>query len=88
MGLVDPKLLPMKAHYYLFNAGKFLHFTRYQQISKVQSSPNVIKKMHFCLSVIGTAPVVPFIPVYAKQLGYSAKTVGFIYVRMDKIYAD
>lgn len=27
----------------------------------------------------GTAPVVPFIPVFAKQLGYSPKIVGLIY---------
>lgn len=27
----------------------------------------------------GTAPVVPFVPVFAKQLGYSASVVGLIY---------
>lgn len=30
--------------------------------------------------MIGTAPVVPFIPVLAKQLGYSASIVGLIYL--------
>ncbi|CRL07194.1 CLUMA_CG020177, isoform A [Clunio marinus] len=44
---INKMLLPMKAHYYLFNAG--------------------------------TAPVVPFIPVLAKQLGYPASVIGIIY---------
>ncbi|RZF36309.1 hypothetical protein LSTR_LSTR014573 [Laodelphax striatellus] len=41
------ELLPMKAHFFLFNAG--------------------------------TAPIVPFMPVYAKQLGFSSALVGTIY---------
>lgn len=40
-------LLPMKAHYFLFNAG--------------------------------TAPIVPFVPTLAKQLGFSSVIVGSIY---------
>ncbi|KAG5666296.1 hypothetical protein PVAND_017847 [Polypedilum vanderplanki] len=44
---IDTHLLPMKGHYFLFNAG--------------------------------TAPVVPFIPTLAKQLGYSSVIVGVIY---------
>lgn len=48
MGIeVNKHLLPMKGHYFLFNAG--------------------------------TSPVVPFIPVLAKQLGYSSVIVGIIY---------
>lgn len=45
--LVDKSLLPMKAHYFLFNAG--------------------------------TAPIVPFLPVYARQLGFSSFVVGTVY---------
>jgi len=44
---VDKNLLPMKAQYFLFNAG--------------------------------TAPIVPFLPVYARQLGFSSFVVGTIY---------
>ncbi|XP_055382593.1 major facilitator superfamily domain-containing protein 6 isoform X2 [Condylostylus longicornis] len=44
---VDKKLLPIKAHYFLFNAG--------------------------------TAPVVPFMPTLARQLGFSTQIVGTIY---------
>ncbi|XP_034255431.1 major facilitator superfamily domain-containing protein 6 isoform X2 [Thrips palmi] len=44
---VDKSLLPMKAHYFLFNAG--------------------------------SAPIVPFLPVYARQLGFSSFVVGTIY---------
>jgi len=44
---INMKLLPMKGHYFLFNAG--------------------------------TAPVVPFIPTLAKQLGFSSVVVGSIY---------
>lgn len=44
---VRAELLPMKAHFFLFNAG--------------------------------TAPIVPFLPVYAKQLGFSSVLVGLIY---------
>uniref|UniRef100_A0A1I8PHP6 Major facilitator superfamily associated domain-containing protein n=1 Tax=Stomoxys calcitrans TaxID=35570 RepID=A0A1I8PHP6_STOCA len=44
---VDKDLLPMKAHYFLFNAG--------------------------------TAPVVPYMPTLARQLGYSNGVVGTMY---------
>ncbi|XP_037908689.1 major facilitator superfamily domain-containing protein 6 isoform X2 [Hermetia illucens] len=44
---IDKRLLPMKAHYFLYNAG--------------------------------TAPVVPYMPVYARQLGFSSVVVGTIY---------
>lgn len=54
MGIeVDQKLLPMKAHYYLFNAGEFPHFPfschdiRYRKFKVLQIS---IKKMHFVFS--------------------------------------
>ncbi|XP_052843868.1 major facilitator superfamily domain-containing protein 6-B isoform X1 [Drosophila gunungcola] len=45
---IDKELLPMKAHYFLFNAG--------------------------------TAPVVPFMPTLAGQLGYSPAVVGTMYM--------
>ncbi|KAH8300485.1 hypothetical protein KR018_008665 [Drosophila ironensis] len=45
---IDKELLPMKAHYFLFNAG--------------------------------TAPVVPFMPTLAGQLGYSTTVVGTMYM--------
>ncbi|XP_037933558.1 major facilitator superfamily domain-containing protein 6 isoform X2 [Teleopsis dalmanni] len=45
---VDKELLPMKAHYFLFNAG--------------------------------TAPVVPFMPTLARQLGFSEVVIGTIYM--------
>uniref|UniRef100_A0A1B0GG72 Major facilitator superfamily associated domain-containing protein n=1 Tax=Glossina morsitans morsitans TaxID=37546 RepID=A0A1B0GG72_GLOMM len=44
---INKDLLPIKAHYFLFNAG--------------------------------TAPVVPFMPTLAKQLGYSSIVVGTMY---------
>lgn len=69
MGLeINQKLLPLKAHYYLFNAGEL-----------VASLRKVKVQAFVCLHKLGTAPVVPFIPVFAKQLGYSASIVGVIY---------
>nr|CAD7403617.1 unnamed protein product [Timema poppensis] len=44
---INKDLLPMKAHYFLWNAG--------------------------------LAPVIPFIPIYARQLGFSSLAVGTIY---------
>ncbi|CAK1554815.1 unnamed protein product [Leptosia nina] len=44
---VDKKLLPIKGHFFLFNAG--------------------------------TAPLVPYLSTYARQLGFSSATVGLIY---------
>ncbi|KAH1008249.1 major facilitator superfamily domain-containing protein 6 [Dendroctonus ponderosae] len=44
---VNKQLVPMKAHYFLFNAG--------------------------------TGPIVPFLSVYARQLGFSSVVVGLIY---------
>ncbi|XP_030372524.1 major facilitator superfamily domain-containing protein 6 isoform X2 [Scaptodrosophila lebanonensis] len=50
---IDKELLPMKAHYFLFNAG--------------------------------TAPVVPFMPTLARQLGYSSLVVGTMYTILPVI---
>ncbi|XP_073838628.1 sugar baby transporter isoform X1 [Musca autumnalis] len=50
---IDKDLLPMKAHYFFFNAG--------------------------------TAPVVPFMPTLAKQLGYSNVVVGTMYAILPVI---
>uniref|UniRef100_A0A1B6D4I8 Major facilitator superfamily associated domain-containing protein n=1 Tax=Clastoptera arizonana TaxID=38151 RepID=A0A1B6D4I8_9HEMI len=47
MILLNMDLIPMKAHFFLFNSG--------------------------------TAPIVPFLPTYAKQLGFSPLIVGLIY---------
>ncbi|CAH2034832.1 unnamed protein product, partial [Iphiclides podalirius] len=44
---IDKKLLPIKGHYFLFNAG--------------------------------TAPLVPYLSTYARQLGFTSATVGLIY---------
>ncbi|XP_068633079.1 uncharacterized protein Sugb [Battus philenor] len=44
---IDKRLLPIKGHYFLFNAG--------------------------------TAPLVPYLSTYARQLGFSSATVGLIY---------
>ncbi|XP_072930652.1 uncharacterized protein Sugb [Epargyreus clarus] len=44
---INKKLLPIKGHYFLFNAG--------------------------------TAPLVPYLSTYARQLGFSSATVGLIY---------
>nr|XP_013189420.1 unnamed protein product [Amyelois transitella] len=44
---VDKKLLPIKGHFFLFNAG--------------------------------TAPLVPYLSTYARQLGFTSATVGLIY---------
>ncbi|XP_041987647.1 major facilitator superfamily domain-containing protein 6 [Aricia agestis] len=44
---INKKLLPIKGHYFLFNAG--------------------------------TAPLVPYLSTYARQLGFPAETVGLIY---------
>uniref|UniRef100_A0A1L8DEU6 Putative transporter n=2 Tax=Nyssomyia neivai TaxID=330878 RepID=A0A1L8DEU6_9DIPT len=44
---INRKLLPLKSHYFLFNAG--------------------------------TAPIVPFMPTFARQLGFSTVVVGTVY---------
>ncbi|XP_038216332.1 major facilitator superfamily domain-containing protein 6 [Zerene cesonia] len=44
---IDKKLLPIKGHFFLYNAG--------------------------------TAPLVPYLSTYARQLGFSSATVGLIY---------
>ncbi|XP_055708633.1 major facilitator superfamily domain-containing protein 6 isoform X2 [Phlebotomus papatasi] len=44
---INKRLLPMKSHYFLFNAG--------------------------------TAPIVPFMPTFARQLGFSTVIVGTVY---------
>ena len=36
-------------------------------------------KAHYFLIFAGTAPIVPFLPIYAKQLGFDSVGVGIIY---------
>lgn len=50
LGKINTHLVPMKAHYFLYNAG--------------------------------TAPVVPFLPTFARQLGFSAVAVGTLYTAL------
>lgn len=63
---INLSLLPMKAHYFLFNAGK----------NDSQTINYNITPVFFFL---GTAPVVPFLSTYARQLGFSSFIVGLIY---------
>lgn len=56
---VDTHLLPMKGHYFLFNAGKLI--VNYYEKFKGGSEFLIVKL--FLLLFAGTAPVVPFIPV-------------------------
>ena len=66
---INKKMLPMKAHYFLFNAGKFKMF----QLSNRRF-------LHYLLCLItGQAPIMPFIPTYARQLGVSQVGVGLMY---------
>lgn len=62
---VNEQLLPMKAHYFLWNAGK-----------NMQRTCKTVIRLRF---VVGTGPVVPYLSSYARQLGFSSVTVGFIY---------
>lgn len=76
MGLeIDERFVAMKGHYFLFNAGE----DECSFIKIVQRSLIIIFTIYYLIFFTATAPVVPFIPVYAKQLGYSAVVVGLIY---------
>lgn len=67
---INKKLLPMKAHYFFFNAGK------YSTILPLLShnTKDLILQKHS-----GLAPLMPFIPTYARQLGVSQVGVGLMY---------
>lgn len=58
----------MKAHYFLWNAG---NSSKLSNIKHSLCNPFVLYS--------GTAPVTPFLTVYAKQLGFSSFIVGIIY---------
>lgn len=38
-----------------------------------------MNKILFFILLLGTAPVVPFLSTYARQLGFSSVTVGLVY---------
>lgn len=67
---INKKLLPMKAHYFFFNAGNVFHLSAH--FNKINS-----KRKH--LFYAGLAPIMPFIPTYARQLGVSQVGVGLMY---------
>lgn len=98
MGInIDFKLLPMKAHYFLYNAGKFkcfFYFLKGFASSVLQESDNeqklelngsffrILIKEEFVVFFrlfLGTGSVVPYMPVLARQLGFSTFVVGSIY---------
>lgn len=65
---INRALLPMKAHFFLYNGGKAID----NFFNKININT---QSCHFT----GTAPVVPFMPTYAKQLGFSSVVVGSLY---------
>lgn len=77
---VNKKLLPMKAHYFFFNAGLFGSVLDIFFVPTLQQT--FIDRKSFCT---GTAPVVPFMPTLAKQLGFSSVVVGTIYTILPLI---
>lgn len=64
---INRRLLPIKLHYFLYNAGIFICCN-----NNNNNKYNKIKNT-------GTAPVVPFLSTYARQLGFSSVTVGLVY---------
>lgn len=69
---INRELLPIKAHYFLFNAGKYVIFEVY--------NCKLYNIMFNCILYISaTGPIVPFLPTIAKQLGFSGILVGTIY---------
>lgn len=97
MGLnIDFKLLPMKAHYFLYNAGMTVAHRRRMTKAcdtsvnacvfvsiQLNANFNTFELWNRFLSVLlyglGTGSVVPFMPVFARQLGFSTFVVGTIY---------
>ena len=45
-------------------------------------------KAHFFLVFSALAPLLPFLPVYAKQLGFDAFGVGVIFAGRQKYYEN
>lgn len=70
---IDKELVPIKAHYFLYNAGKFNQNFNYSTL--ILEISYVIYYYLFA----ATGPIVPFLPTIAKQLGFSATLVGTIY---------
>lgn len=67
IGHINRDLIPIKAHYFFYNAGKifeiFFCFNNFYEF----------------LLLLATGPIVPFLPLIAKQLGFSGFLVGTIY---------
>lgn len=71
---IDRKLLPMKAHFLLYGSGEFQ--------TNVFDLDDDLLSIYACSIVVlffpATAPVVPFIATYSRQLGFSKVTVGLV----------
>lgn len=74
---INRELVPLKLHYFLYNAGK--------DTPEIIPFPRSLQKRLLafidccCLFVVATAPMVQFLPTIGKQLGFSSTLVGTIY---------
>lgn len=79
MGInIDFRMLPMKAHYFLYNAGEYIK-THFCSIDSKLVESSALYSGYFLFCFVGTGAVVPYMPVMARQLGISTFVVGVIY---------
>lgn len=72
---INHVLFPIKGHYFFFNAGIkiFICILFFQSIIK---TIYIINTVGF---VSAMAPIIPFLSIYAKQLGFGSFVVGVLY---------
>lgn len=74
---VNRELVPIKLHYFLYNAGKDTLETIYFLQGSLQKL--LVIFIDYCYFLAATAPMVQFLPTIGKQLGFSSTLVGMIY---------
>lgn len=71
---INSKQLPVKVHYFFFMAGKYNYILTLQHKFYYADMCNIF----ILLFITAMGPILPFLPVYGKQLGVSAIVMGSI----------
>lgn len=65
---IETKLLPLKIHYFMFNSGTCW----------IKVLGNFKFQYYTCFPTVAIGAIIPFLPTYARQLGFTSVAVGMM----------
>lgn len=69
---INQQQLPVKAHFFFFMAGKYIDYLRDYILYYTY------KQLMYIIIILAMGPILPYLPVYGKQLGVSPAVMGSI----------